>query len=161
MILRVCSRSLPRAGIASVRRTPAQTRLASSGSHHDHHDNHAEQEVYPSEGFSFAFWRRTLLVVGGAAAFYQFAPSAQSAGESVNAITQALTTSRDRVKQASDNHLALAREQADARILTDGATMPIMRRLRNPTVFEHASPHCLAVGQQADLSDLKVKPEGA
>ncbi|KAG9112301.1 hypothetical protein FRC07_007933 [Ceratobasidium sp. 392] len=112
-------------------------------------------------GFSFAFWRRTLLVVGGAAAFYQFAPSAQSAEESVNAITQALTVSRDRVKQASDNHLALAREQADARILTDGATMPVVRRLRNPMIFEQASPHCLAVGQQADLSDLKIKPEGA
>ncbi|KAG9089809.1 hypothetical protein FRC06_001379 [Ceratobasidium sp. 370] len=83
-------------------------------------------------GFSFAFWRRTILVVGGAAAFYQFAPSAQSAGESVNAITQALATSREHVKQVSDHHLALAREQADARILTDGATMPVIRRLQNP-----------------------------
>jgi hypothetical protein len=84
-------------------------------------------------GFSFSFWRRTILFVGGAAAFYQFAPSAQSAEESVNAITQALTVSREQVKRANDTHLALAREQADARILTDGATMPTIRRLRNPT----------------------------
>ncbi|KAG8709786.1 hypothetical protein FRC08_018056 [Ceratobasidium sp. 394] len=162
MLLRACSRTLPRAGVASTsRRTLVQTRPASSDAHQDHHDHHGEQEVYPAEGFSFAFWRRTILLVGGAAAFYQFAPSAQSAEESVNTITQALTTSREHVKRVSDHHLVLAREQADARILTDGATMPIMRRLRNPGIFEQASPHCLAVGQQADLSDLKIKPEGA
>ncbi|KAF8608659.1 hypothetical protein BDV93DRAFT_518727 [Ceratobasidium sp. AG-I] len=163
MSLRACSRALPRAGIASTsgRSHVQKTRLASSDAHHDHHGSPGEQESYPAEGFSFAFWRRTALFFGGAAAFYKFAPSAQSAEESVNALTQYLTVPREISKHANDSHLALARESADARILTDGATRPVMHRLRNPTLFEHASPHCLAVGQQADLSDLRVKADGA
>ncbi|KAJ1304418.1 hypothetical protein OPQ81_005566 [Rhizoctonia solani] len=158
MNLRACSRALPRAGVASRsgRSFAQQTRLGSSQAHHD---SHAEPETYPSEGFSFAFWRRTLLVAGGAFAFYQFAPSSASAEEKVNALTRYLTISRDETKRINDNHLVLAKADADARILTDGATKPPVIRLRNPTVFENASPHCLGVGQQADLSDLRVKTD--
>ncbi|QRV79315.1 hypothetical protein RhiJN_07330 [Ceratobasidium sp. AG-Ba] len=133
MSLRAFSRALPRAGVAPAsRRCLIQTRLASSDSHHDHHDSHAEQEVYPAEGFSLAFWRRTIVIVGAAAAFYQFAPSSESTAEKINALTEALTLSPERTKKISDQHLLLAKQQADSRILTDGATMPVMRRLRNP-----------------------------
>ncbi|QRW21363.1 hypothetical protein RhiXN_06352 [Rhizoctonia solani] len=159
MNLRACSRALPRVGTVcrSGRSFAQQTRLGSSQSHHD---SHADTETYPPEGFNFAFWRRTVLVVGGAFAFYNFAPSAASAEEKVNALTQYLTISREEGKRATDTHLALAKADADARILTDGATKPPVIRLRNPTVFENASPHCLGVGQQADLSDLRIKTDG-
>ncbi|CAE6480591.1 unnamed protein product [Rhizoctonia solani] len=110
-------------------------------------------------GFSFAFWRRTILVVGGAFAFYQFAPSASVAEEKANALTQYLTTSREESKRVSDGHIVLAQADAEARILTDGATKPPVIRLRNPAVFENASPHCLGVGRQADLADLRVKTD--
>ncbi|KAF8756863.1 hypothetical protein RHS01_03997 [Rhizoctonia solani] len=103
----------------------------------------------PPEGFNFAFWRRTVLVVGGAFAFYNFAPSAASAEEKVNALTQYLTISREEGKRATDTHLALAKADADARILTDGATKP------------RSSGYAIQrVGQQADLSDLRIKTDG-
>ncbi|KAL5631588.1 hypothetical protein ACGC1H_007194 [Rhizoctonia solani] len=159
MNLRACSRALTRADVVSRhgRLFAQQTRLGSSQAHHD---SHAETETYPSEGFSLAFWRRTILFFGGAFAFYQFAPSASSAEEQVNALTRYLTIPREEGKRVSDGHLALAKAGADARILTDGATKPPVIRLRNPAVFENASPHCLGVGQQADLSDLRVKTDG-
>ncbi|CEL61051.1 hypothetical protein RSOLAG1IB_04291 [Rhizoctonia solani AG-1 IB] len=158
MNLRACSRALPRVGVASRAGTSfaQQTRLGSSQAQHD---SHADSETYPSEGFSFAFWRRTILVVGSAFAFYSFAPSASSAEEKVNALTRYLTTSREEGKRVSDNHLVLAKADADGRILTDGANKPPVIRLRNPSVFENASPHCLGVGRQADLSDLRVKTD--
>ncbi|KAG8763782.1 hypothetical protein FRC11_012785 [Ceratobasidium sp. 423] len=158
MNLRACSRALPRAGVASRpgRSFAQQTRLGSSQAPHD---SHVDTDTYPAEGFNFAFWRRTILVVGGAFAFYQFAPSASSAEEKVNSLTQYLTISREDSKRINDSHLVLAKADADARILTDGATKPPVIRLRNPTMFENASPHCLGVGQQADLSDLRVKTD--
>ncbi|CAE6357098.1 unnamed protein product [Rhizoctonia solani] len=157
MNLRACSRALARAGVVSRQGSFAQqTRLGSSQANHD---SHAEAETYPSEGFNFAFWRRTILLVGSGFAFYYFAPSASSAEEKANALTQYLTTSREDSKRVHDGHLVLAKADADARILTDGATKPPVIRLRNPTIFENASPHCLGVGQQADLSDLRVKTD--
>ncbi|CAE6435417.1 unnamed protein product [Rhizoctonia solani] len=158
MNLRACSRALPRAGLVSGsgRSFAQQTRLGSSQAHND---SHAESETYPAEGFNLAFWRRTILVVGGAFAFYNFAPSASAAEEKVNVLTQYLTISREEGKRVNDGHLVLAKADADARILTDGATKPPVIRLRNPSAFENASPHCLGVGQQADLSDLRVKTD--
>ncbi|KAB5595176.1 hypothetical protein CTheo_1464 [Ceratobasidium theobromae] len=158
MSLRAFSRALPRVGYTSASSSPfVQARLVSSGAHHD---SHAEQETYPPEGFNFAFWRRIILVAGGAAALYKFGPSAEAAGENINALTQYLTVPREHNKRAHDIHLELVRVDADARILTDGAKRPAMIRLKNPTSFENASPHCLPVGQQADLSELRVKADG-
>ena len=84
-------------------------------------------------GFNLAFGRRTILVVGGAFAFYNYAPSSAVAEEKVNALTQYLTISREESKRVNDAHLVLAKADADGRILTDGATKPPVIRLRNPT----------------------------
>ncbi|KAJ9097391.1 hypothetical protein QFC20_006215 [Naganishia adeliensis] len=59
--------------------------------------------------------------------------------------------------ERNEKHLKMAMEAADDRLLFQEAERPRIHRLRNPGIFESASPNCVIVGDTIDLSDLVVK----
>ncbi|UZJ51201.1 hypothetical protein CBS101457_000521 [Exobasidium rhododendri] len=145
--------------------------------------HHEEEEHYPSEGFNSPIWRNTLLLAIASAGIYRFsithadphparssssgrsAPGNESEDDTndddnrpfLTRYIDYYSTPAQFWKERNERHLDFVREKAEERLLFQDAERPPVHRLRYANTFEQASPHCLAVGAQADLSDLKVK----
>ncbi|KAL1409094.1 hypothetical protein Q8F55_005918 [Vanrija albida] len=141
---------------------------------HSGGSTHANTE----ETFFDAKWATRALLVSAAVLLWPYLPARPTAAASPSLapdaaekeaadapsfITRAIAsgTKEDAANWAkrNDKHLELARAQADDKILVQEAERPKVWRLRYPSAFEQASPHAIAVGSQADLSDLKIKSD--
>ncbi|KAN0060358.1 hypothetical protein ACQY0O_007687 [Thecaphora frezii] len=143
----------------------------------------SSDDEYPAEGFTSPLWGYTLLAGLAGVAVYRIStlhadphPSrASSSGRSapgnesednlhadeakpwLTRYIEHWTTPTSVWKERNLRHLDLAREKAEERLFLQDAERPPVHRLRFPQAFEIASPHNVAPGSQADLSDLKVK----
>ncbi|BGP25254.1 NADH-ubiquinone oxidoreductase [Rhodotorula toruloides] len=158
---------LPR---TAARRAPARRvqQLASRRPASTHAHSAAETEYYPPETFNKPFWRNLSLIAVGTFLYSRYAPddALQKVEDAVdertpNWLSRYLShnfgVDGSQYKERNDEHIQLVKKQADAKLLTQSATKPVMNRIRYVGSFEQASPYNIEIGSQADLSDLIVK----
>ncbi|KAI0048304.1 hypothetical protein FA95DRAFT_1605397 [Auriscalpium vulgare] len=153
--------SLSRAALQGVRPLPilarSQRRLASTSAHDEHHhDEHHDSAQYPKEGFTSAGWRYTILGALGVVAFYKWAPS-QGDDNFVTRYIEHYYTPKEAWEALNNKHLELSTQVQETVHLVQDARRPPIIRYRHPQSFEKASPYNIPVGQEVDLSGLKVK----
>ncbi|EST08467.1 hypothetical protein PSEUBRA_001885 [Kalmanozyma brasiliensis GHG001] len=177
------SMALRRAPALAVSTAPIRslhsTRIARAGAS----SSSSTAEDYPSENFGAPIWRWTFLGAVAVFGLYRIStlhadphPSrASSSGRSapgnesednlhvegekpwLTRYIENWTTPSSVWKERNARHLELVKEKAEERLLFQDAERPPVHRLRYTQIFEQASPHAVAPGSQADLSDLKIK----
>ncbi|WWC72797.1 uncharacterized protein I206_106761 [Kwoniella pini CBS 10737] len=147
-------------------------------SHDDSHHGHGEgaEDAYTTESFFTPFWRNTLILTTISILAYPYLPSTSTNTTSpsldpetwskstkdnslpvVTRLLAQITPKAEVWTQRNDKHLELSKEAAETKLLFQEAERPKVLRMRYPSSFEQASPHNIAVGSQADLTDLKVQ----
>ncbi|CAO3651367.1 unnamed protein product [Cunninghamella echinulata] len=116
-------------------------------------------EEFPAETFGTSAWRNTAIVVALGAVWYNVDESISNAGNK-NVITkwiENLMTPSDENDKINEGYLNNSNKLAEYRLIYQEAQRPPIYRMRYPESFDRASPRALTAGNQADLSDLKIR----
>ncbi|AFR98235.1 hypothetical protein C343_06211 [Cryptococcus neoformans C23] len=145
--------------------------------HSDHHGAEDQSDTHTNESFFTPSWRNAFIILTASILIYPYLPSpsnkpaspsldpeafaAARKDEALPALTRWLAKQTEKAEvwaQRNEKHLELTKEAAETKLLFQEGERPKVLRMRYPSSFEQASPHSIAVGSQADLSDLKVRP---
>ncbi|SCZ89263.1 BZ3500_MvSof-1268-A1-R1_Chr9g10348 [Microbotryum saponariae] len=147
-----------------------------ASTHHDgHHVDHNAGDVFPEEGkdavfspcFNAPFYSKIAFAAVAAFVLIRMSPATNpTTSESQDEkpyitryIEHNLTPRAGVFKEHNQRHLEMAIAAAEDKLLFQEAERPRVRRMRNPGMFDQASPHAIPVGSQADLSNLVIKSE--
>ncbi|KAJ8663040.1 hypothetical protein O0I10_001217 [Lichtheimia ornata] len=116
-------------------------------------------ESFPEESFNSSIWRNTVIAVAAGALWLRFDNSSEDNKHLFTKWIEGLMTSSEKMDSLSNEALAQAEKLAEYRLIAQDAQRAPIYRMRYPEGFERASPRGLIAGQQADLSDLKVRTD--
>ncbi|WVQ86201.1 hypothetical protein IAT38_008369 [Cryptococcus sp. DSM 104549] len=145
--------------------------------HGDHHHVHeADPDVYKHESLLSPGWRPFWAVLAVTILAWPFIPAPAQGSFSPSLDPEGFAAGRkdpnlpwitrwilnsmptpEQNREAREKYLRSDIELANSVNVTAEAEIPKVRKLRYPSTFEQASPNQIAVGSQADLSDLKVQ----
>ncbi|KAI9313533.1 hypothetical protein BX666DRAFT_2030315 [Dichotomocladium elegans] len=125
-----------------------------------HHDT--TNAVFPEETFNANIWRNAVLAAIAGVAWYRIDQHITDLGEEKHPFTKwieyHMTPAAEKDK-FNNEALDRASQLAEYRLIAQDAQRAPVYRMRYPEAFERASPRGLVTGQQADLSDLKVRTD--
>ncbi|SCV69684.1 BQ2448_1078 [Microbotryum intermedium] len=139
-----------------------------ASTHHDgHHVDHNAGDVFPEEGFNAPFYSKIAFAAVAAFVLLRISPATNSTPSEAQDekpymtryIEHNLTPKVEVFKEYNRRHLEMALGAAQDKLLFQEAERPRVTRMRNPGMFDQASPHAIPVGSQADLSNLVIKSE--
>ncbi|GAA5815351.1 hypothetical protein MFLAVUS_008858 [Mucor flavus] len=117
---------------------------------------------FPEESFGGNAWRNGVIAVVAGVAWYRIDQHITHSGDEKHPFTKWIeyrmtpSEENDSINQAN---LAGATAAAEYKLFAQDAQRAPIYRLRYPESFENASPRGLITGNQADLSDLKIRTD--